>query len=152
MAQSALTNPGESPQPESLVGALGGATELWDGLTQNMTSRMGAKGSWEWGGPRYGWEQRFKRAGRPFATLTPGDGAFTALVILGHEEAERAALLALGDRTRRTFEDARQYHDGRWLYLRIETAEDVADVEALLRAKLPPTLRARAADQGVATR
>ena len=143
MVLSALADPSASPTPASLAGALAGATELWDRLTERLTSQLGAKGSWEWGGPKYGWEQRFKRSGRPFATLTPERGAFTALVILGRDEAERVARLPLGERARATFDNARPYHDGRWLYLRIETASDVADVEALLLEKLPPTLRAR---------
>ena len=143
MVLSALADPNASPTPASLAGALAGATEQWDRLTERLTSQLGAKGSWEWGGPKYGWEQRFKRSGRPFATLTPERGAFTALVILGRDEAERVARLPLGERARATFDNARPYHDGRWLYLRIETASDVADVEALLLEKLPPTLRAR---------
>jgi hypothetical protein len=148
MVRSALVIPGVSPTRESLVGALMDATELWDGLTEQLRLQMGARGTWAWGGPKYGWEQRFKRAGRPFVTLTPEGGAFTALVILGREEAERAGRLSLGERARRTYDDARQYHDGRWLYLRVETANDAADVRALLLEKLPPTLRARSLADG----
>lgn len=138
MVRSALAIPDVSPSRESLVGALMNTTELWDTLTERLRLQMGARGSWQWGGPKYGWEHRFKRAGRPFVTLTPESGAFTALVILGREEAERARRLSLSERTRRTFDDARQYHDGRWLYLRVETANDAADVGALLLEKLPP--------------
>jgi hypothetical protein len=148
MVRSALSIPGVSPTRESLVGALMDATELWDWLAERIRLQMGARGSWEWGGPKYGWQQRFKRAGRPFVTLTPEGGAFTALVILGREEAERAGRLSLGERARRTFDDAREYHDGRWLYLRVETAGDAADVGSLLLQKLPLTLRARSLADG----
>ena len=143
MARSALMTTGAPPAREALVDVLAGATGLWDRLTERMTLEMGATGLWAWGGQKYGWEQRFKRGGRPLTTLTPEAGAFTALIVLGHEEADRVVTLPLGDRARRTYDEANPFHDGRWLFLRVETEEDEADVEAILVEKLPPTLRAR---------
>lgn len=75
-------------------------------------------------------------------TLTPGPGRFTALVVLGREEALRAASLRLGDRARRTLDEARPFHDGRWLFLSVVDNSDVADVSALVLEKLPARLRA----------
>ncbi len=143
MVVSAFMDRSGPPTRDELRLALESTAGCWDALVDHLTVAMGARDAWQWGGAKYGWEQRFKRAGKPFTTLTPGFGGFTALVILGREESDRAAGLPLGERSRRTFEAAQQYHDGRWLYLRVKSAEDVADVEALLRVKLPPTVRAK---------
>ncbi len=96
-----------------------------------------------WGGPKYGWEWKAKRAGKPFATFTPKAGVFVVLVIHERAEAAVAAAIPLAPRLRRTYESARQLPDGRWLFHETEFEEEVADLVALLRLKLPPTVRAR---------
>lgn len=143
MPQSALIDQGDTPSREALVDVLGSASILWDDLTRRLTDVMGATGSWTWGGPKHGWELRFKRGGRPFTTLAPHPDAFSALVILGRKEADRAASLRLGERARRTFDEARQYHDGRWPFLSVASPSDRADVEMLLTEKLPSRIERR---------
>lgn len=130
------------PDQRSLADRLGPALEQWDTLARHLTEDVGATGAWSWGGSRSGWELRFKRAGRPLTTLTPGNGEFTALVVLGREEALRASALRLGERARRTFEDAHAYHDGRWLFLGVAGDDDLEDFRVLVREKLPARLRA----------
>jgi hypothetical protein len=85
----------------------------------------------------------FKRAGRPFVTLTPRHGGFDALVVLGRAEADAARGLPLGGGTREAFVDSPQLHDGRWLFLPIGGDEDADDLLRLLSVKLPARVRAR---------
>lgn len=129
------------PDHQALADRLGGSIAPWDALVGYLTDDVGAQGAWSWGGTKSGWELRFKRAGRPLTTLTPGQGGFTALVVLGREEALRAAGLRLGEPARRTFEEAHPYHDGRWLFLSVADDDDLEDVIALVREKLPARLR-----------
>ena len=117
---------------------------LWRQLTQRIED-FGGVGQWVWGGPKYGWERKFKRGVKPFATLTPKPDGFVALVILGRAEVSAVDPVELGEHMRATFEGARQFPDGRWLFHPIESERDVADTAAVLALKLPPTLRARLA-------
>jgi len=141
MAQVVALDREMAPDHAALAGVIGESVRLWDALVSRLTGGLGATGSWTWTGPRSGWELHIKRAGRPIATLMPGSGAFTVMVVLGREEADRAAALHIGDKARRTLEEARTYHDGRWLFLSVEDDTDVADVTTLAIQKLPARLR-----------
>jgi hypothetical protein len=137
----------EPPREPTLHEALGGAAERWEGMVARLQA-MGARGTWAWGGTRYGWEMRFRRAGRPFTTLTPRVGVFVALVILGREDAARAEQLTLGDYVRHAIRTTPQLRDGRWLFLSVATPRELDDVLALLTLKLPPRERRRLAIAG----
>jgi len=138
----ATFDPKTAPSPDAVEKLLGTRAGLWQELARKIEA-MGARGEWVWGGPKYGWEWKAKRAGKPFATLTPRTGVFVVLVILGRAESAAAAAITLAPRLRRTYESARQFPDGRWLFHETESEEEVRDLVALLRLKRPPTVRAR---------
>jgi len=144
MPADPLFDPSSSPSPDAVRAIVGPAAPLWDALVARVEA-MGACGAMTWEGPKYGWSLKYRRAGRPFTTLSPRPGAFQALVILGREQVDEVAALALGAHVRDLFDAAHQYPDGRWLFIAVETAQDVDDVVALLETKLPPTIRVRLA-------
>ena len=152
MAQVVRQQHEAAPDHTVLAGQLGDTVRLWDALVVRLTEEFGAQDAWTWAGPRSGWELHFKRAGRPLVTLTPGSGMFTALVVLGQDEVPRAMALTLGEEARRTLEQARQLHDGRWLFLTIENDADLADIAVLASEKLPARLRASLTAAPVGTR
>lgn len=135
---------GAEPSPAVVEGLLGERADLWSDLIRRL-EYLGGRGQWNWGGPKYGWELKFKRGTKPFATLTPKPGGFVVLVILGRAEVAEVDPTALGEGMRVTFESARQFPDGRWLFHPVESTRDVEDAAALLELKLPPTVRARLA-------
>jgi 2'-5' RNA ligase len=57
---------------------------------------------------------------------------------LGKKQVEEAPRLNLSKNVGITFENARQFHDGRWLYIKVETEQDIDDIKKLLRAKVKP--------------
>jgi hypothetical protein len=135
-----LLDPKAPPSPLAVDAVITPRAGLWHDLVRKVEA-VGGRGDWVWGGPKYGWDWRARRAGRPFVTLTPRKGGFQTLVILGKVDAATAETLPLGPRMRHTLDTARQFPDGRWLYHEVETDRDVVDVLALLRLKLPPTIR-----------
>ncbi len=142
MARSVFLDPAVAPTNDEVAGALGSAAPLWSDLCCWLLD-AGAHGEYRWGGPKYGWEFAVKRAGRPFTTLTPQDGSFVALVILGRSEGEAAHTIDLGGRIRRMLGDTPRLHDGQWLHLAVGDRETLRSLVALLEVKLPPTVRAR---------
>jgi len=142
------TNPaadqGAPPTRATVRELVGPAAPLWDRLCERVET-MGARGSFTWDGPKYGWSVKYSRAGRPFVTLSPSEGGFKALVILGGAQVEEFPALPLGPHVRGIFEAARQYPDGRWLLIPVESPADVADILTILATKLPPTIRAKVA-------
>jgi hypothetical protein len=144
MALDLLFDPGAPPTHEAVRTLLGPAGPAWDELVGRV-SAMGARGTFSWDGPKYGWSLKFTRAGRPFITLSPGAEGFGALVILGRGQVDEVQVLPLGAKVRGIFDAARQYPDGRWLFIPVASAADVYDIASLLETKLPPTVRAKVA-------
>jgi hypothetical protein len=142
-----LFDPTAPPVEGVVEDLLGRNVGAWHELLGRCAA-MGAPAEWAWGGPKYGWEKKARRAGKPFATLTPHPNGFRALIVLGRADSEAAAALPLGPGVRSTYESARQLPDGRWLFHEVESDGDVADLVALLMLKLPPTIRARMAAAG----
>jgi hypothetical protein len=135
---------GAAPDPALVAATLGPGAIHWHALVDHVTA-MGARTAWEWDGPRYGWRLKATRAGRPFLSLTSRDGGCRALVILGRAQVAEVEGMVLGENARAVFDSARQYPDGRWLFIGVTSDRDVADVVAILATKLPPTVRARLA-------
>jgi hypothetical protein len=138
----AFFDPAAPPSPGAVDILLGARRKPWHDLLREVEA-MGALGAWTWGGPRYGWEWKARRGGKPFITLSPHSGGFQALIILGTADSNAAAGLRLGPRVRATYQSARVFPDGRWLFHEVEADPEVADLVTLLRLKLPPTIRAR---------
>ena len=133
------------PRDDEFGPAVGTAVALWEDVGRQVFA-MGARSAPSWGG-RAGWELRFRRAGRPFVTLTPGTDSFQACVVLGERETATAEATALPPAVRAVLDGARRYPDGTWLFIPIGSAEDVAGLVDLLEIKLPE--RARRAPAGV---
>jgi hypothetical protein len=143
VSSSAFLDRDHSPADHELCRVLGDAAPRWAWLTRTLADDFGARSTWRWDGPRSGWCAAFKRAGRPFVTLTPRADGIDALVVLGATEADVAGALPMGESIRDAFADSPQLHDGRWLFLPIASDADGRDLLRLLTVKLPPRVRAR---------
>jgi len=86
---------------------------------------------------KQGWDVRYRKSGKTLVTLTPEKGAVRILLTFGREESEKA-LSMKNELSRRMYgliESTKQLHDGRWLWIRLQKAEEVADIEKLLPIK-----------------
>ena len=142
MARSVFLDPAAAPNNDEVARALGSSALLWSELCGWLLD-AGARGEYRWGGARYGWEFVVRRAGRPMATLTPQDGSFVVLVVLGRTEGEAARALELEPRVGRLLAETPRLHDGQWLYLPVGDRLTLRAVIALLELKLPRTVRTR---------
>ena len=90
-------------------------------------------------GKKYGWLVRYRKGGRTLCSLFPEKSGFSALIVLGRKESEKALLSDEPSRKMKdTIRNTAQLHDGRWLWIRVATIEDVKDVENLLLIKKKP--------------
>jgi hypothetical protein len=124
-----------------MVGFMGEpAKEAWSDLRRFIEERYDPVSETVFAGAKYGWAIRYRKGGKPLCTLYPENGGFTVLLVLGKEETEKALSLKneLSSRTYDIIENARQYHDGRWPWIRLLTIRDVDDVEKLLQIKRRP--------------
>ena len=89
---------------------------------------------------KHGWTIRYRKSGKTLCSLFPEKGAFTALVVLGKKEAEKAFSMMdqFNASVRKLLDDAEQLHDGRWLWIRVRKQSDIDSIEELLKLKRKP--------------
>lgn len=89
---------------------------------------------------KHGWTIRYRKSGKTLCSLFPEKGAFTALVVLGKKEAEKALSMMnqFNANVRKLLDDAEQLHDGRWLWIRVRRQSDINSIIELLKLKRKP--------------
>ena len=127
------------PIEREIVAAIGVA-DLWQALRKYIDQAYDFTPELVFYGKKYGWTIRYRRSGKTLISLFPEHGAFTALVVFGKKEGEKAAgvLDELSPSTRDLIGSARQLHDGKWLWIRVLEPSHVEDVKRLLTAKRRP--------------
>lgn len=90
-------------------------------------------------GKKHGWLVRYRKGGRTLCSLFPEKSGFSVLVVLGKKESEKALLSdEPSSDMKEKIRNTAQLHDGRWLWIRVATFEDVKDVKNLLLIKRKP--------------
>lgn len=93
---------------------------------------------WLYGGRTRGWVLRYKKT-RALCTLLPGYMSLSVQVVLGRAEREQfdARRYFWRPRIVKLYDEARTYHDGKWLTIPVSSREDRHDVLALVDMKRP---------------
>jgi len=117
-----------------------GDTALWLKLRQYIEEHYDFTAELVFYGQKYGWTLRYRKSGKTLCSLLPEKGAFTALVVLGKDEAEKALSMMdeFNPKIRNLLRTSEQLHDGRWLWIRVLTVDDVNNIKELLKIKRKP--------------
>ena len=119
------------------------AAEAWADIVSFLNTHYDFSPEPDYGGAQYGWSIRYRKTGKSFCTLYPERGAFTILIVLGRKEVEQFGehMNEFSSRFVELFKSARQFHDGRWLWIRVMDNSDTADIQLLLAIKKKPKTR-----------
>jgi hypothetical protein len=119
-----------------------GVELLWQTLTGYLDKAYDFAPEFKFYGRKYGWAFQYRRSGKTLCTLFPEQKAFTILVTLGKNELTRLdpQLADVGKRTQETRDQAHQYPEGKWLWIRVLNEEDVEDIKTLIACKRRPRL------------
>ena len=137
-----LLDEDKTPDEGSVLDTIGEPSAgLWGKLRDFLRENYDFEPELVYYGKKYGWCYRYRRKKKTLCTIFPETGAFTVLVTLGKKEVEEveSILSTLNQETQRIFKEARQYHDGKWIYRRVLNEDDLADIVALLKAKKRPS-------------
>jgi len=134
------------PTEAEIQDTLGEAAPAWVDLRQYIADYYTFMPEMDFGGKNYGWMIRYRRSGKTLCSLYPERGAFTALVVLGRQESEKAFAMIdeLTPHVAGILRDAKPLHDGRWLWIRVISTDDADSIKRLLAAKRKPKKRADA--------
>lgn len=92
------------------------------------------------GGKKYGWAVQWKRNKKTIVTAFPERESFTVLLILGKSELAKTGEKT-GELSRsiiNMIDKTRQYHDGKWVWIRCRNKTILNDIKALIKIKRKP--------------
>jgi len=130
----------QPPTPEELQAAMGSVFPLWQRLLRFIETNYKLPGELSYGGKNYGWNLWYRKSGKSLTSLFPQQNGFVAQVVLGRDQAGKAATLELGAKVRQLVDETQPLHDGKWLFIPVTDEADVMDVEKLLLLKRRPVL------------
>ena len=131
----------ETPTEKKISTAIGSrGVRLWKQIREFLEKNYDFQPELQFYGQKYGWCYRYRRKGKTLCTLFPEMKAFTALVTLGKREIEdiEGSLADFNKDTQKVFADARQFHDGKWIYKRVLNKSDLDDIKSLITIKKKP--------------
>ena len=102
------------------------AYRFWNELTNFIEAQYPGifQPEWLYGGKKQGWSLRYKKS-KSFCTLIPEKNRFKVQIVFGAQEREKAESIRehLSSPTRKAYDEAKTYHDGKWLYLLVDSEQ-----------------------------
>jgi hypothetical protein len=129
---------GHRPTNEEVKSALGAKFSRWEKIIQFLRDNYEMTAEFGYGGKNYGWNLWYRKSGKSLVSLYPQRGHFVAQVVLGRDQVEQAMNLDLGKVVDRMVRETPQLHDGKWLFIPVESLAEVNGVENLLLIKRRP--------------
>ncbi|MGE5894108.1 MAG: DUF3788 domain-containing protein [bacterium] len=132
-------NPPSDPEIAGWIGKE--AYKYWKHVTHLIERNYPGVFAPEWlfGGKKHGWSLRYKK-NKSFCTLIPEKNRFAVLIVFGAEERAKAEAIrdSLSTHTRKEYDEATTYRDGKWVLCMINNDKVVEDVRKLLAIKRKP--------------
>jgi len=133
MSIGIFTDKKQQPPEVEVLAMIGPQVPLWHELIQFIRENYPSDEDFKFlYGKNYGWALRFRIRGQLLTSLFPTTGGFTAQVNLSPEAVERALAMQPGKNVQDAIARANPYPEGRWLFIPVESADDVQAIKRLL--------------------
>jgi Protein of unknown function (DUF3788) len=127
----------EKPTPQEIAKALGPSADTWKELLDWLAHEQGvALEEWKSISLKYGWSLRLKLKKRTIVHLSPCNGCFRVLFILGDRAVKAAQQSHLPKPVLKIIHDAPRYAEGTGLRLMVKRPADLGAVRKLAVIKL----------------
>lgn len=138
----------QEPSHRSVSQVLGQARPAWHDLETHLAESYGLKGSlYFMYGAKYGWALRFRRGGRTIVGMYSNRGFLTVQIILGRAQVAAAKAIGLPARVSKVLEAAKNYPEGRWLFIPVKSRKAARELTVLIGLKLPRPKSIRVSDE-----
>jgi hypothetical protein len=125
------------PSDADLAKAMGPAKPVWDGLIAHVTAQLDVTiQEWKSYSIKAGWSLRLLRGKRTILWMSPCEGCFQAMFILGDKALSAARQCGLSARTMQTLDEAPKYPEGTGVRLLIKGPKDIPAVKKLAVVKI----------------
>ena len=127
----------EKPTDDDLSKALGSvAKSSWDALVADMAEQHGATPEWKYYSTKAGWGLRLLKKKRRILSLSPFEGCFEVLFVLGGKALTAARESGLSGAGRRALEEAKTYPEGTGVRLLVKGPRDLPTIKKLAVLKI----------------
>ena len=140
MLYQRLLNKDERPSEEEIAKTIGGKSSLWLEMHRFIEESYDVAPELVFFTRKYGWTIRYRKSGKTLCSLFPEERGFTFHIVLGKKEAEKFEILRedWSPKIRDLFDNTKQLHDGRWLWINQPEVGSLSDLERLLVIKRKP--------------
>lgn len=136
MPPNAFIGEAISPSDAKLAEALGPAKAVWDTFLFDLASELDAdKHEWKSYSAKYGWSLRVCRKARTIVWLSPLEGCFEVLFILGEKAMQAARQTKFNKRVVKALDEAPKYPEGTGVRLIIRSSKDLPSLNKLAAIK-----------------
>lgn len=133
MSIGVFTNKNHKPTNTEVFGAIGSMLPVWQVLVKFIRENYAVQEDFKFlYGKKYGWALRFRINGKLLTSLYPTQNGFTAQVNLSPAAVKQAQSMKLGKNVQQAIAKAHPYPEGRWLFVPVESRNDVRDIQHLL--------------------
>lgn len=129
------------PGEEQMTALVGGSLyQVWYQLTDLIDRRYDMERLWGKGGKAWTYEYKYRRGGKTLCALYARENCVGFMVVLGKDErlkfeAERESY---SQETRKLYDEAKTYHDGKWMMFEPKDTALFEDFVRLLGVKRRP--------------
>ncbi|HRQ30720.1 MAG TPA: DUF3788 domain-containing protein [Saprospiraceae bacterium] len=140
MAYERLSDKSIQPTYDDIKNWVGETVDLWETIHDFISQNYDFNRELAFFSKNYGWTVRYRKAKKTLASFFPERSAFSVLLVLGKDEAEKVDQIRseLDKDFLTVFDLTEQLHDGRWLWLRILTRDNLDSLIKVLMIKRKP--------------
>lgn len=129
------------PTQEMMIGLLGSSLfEVWKSLCSVIEEKYEMEQLWNTGGKKWTYEYKYRRGGKTLCCLYAKNHCVGFLVIFGKEERVKFEAIrgTLSSAVCRQYDEAKTYHDGKWVMFEPTDTAEFDDYMKLLAVKRKP--------------
>lgn len=130
------------PDEDDMVKFIGEESyiKLWQSFVSYIEDKYSLDKYIKFGGKNYGWALQYKQGKRTIVSIYPERKAFTILFTFGGKELEKLENKKdeIIKSTYELIKNTKQYHDGKWVWLRVASKSELDDSLLLLNIKKKP--------------
>ncbi len=142
---SAFAVRSQEPDPVAVRQVLAGASSAWDDLAAHVADTYALESSFHFMyGERYGWALRFRKGDRLVLAMYPNHGRLVVQIILSRPQVAEAAAGGVPDFVSSVVQAARDYPEGRWLFIPVSSVDAVRQLRPLIALKVSGLSKRRA--------
>ncbi len=117
--------------------------EVWQALYSAVEGKYDMERVWNTGGKNWTYEYKYRRGGKTLCSLYAKRNCVGFMIIFGKDERTKFEAIrgTLSDAVCRQYDEAKTYHDGKWVMFEPSNRDDFDDYMKLLAIKRRPNRR-----------